>query len=108
MRRARPEAVRLHLPRAEACEQPVRRSPQAGPSKHMNWYNPNPGGSTSPAGLRGNDADAMNGNAVMFDAVAGQILTVGGAPSYQVRPVTTASVAWRSRIHRVGLLPRKG
>ncbi len=50
----------------------------------MNWYNPNPGGSTSPAGLRGNDADAMNGNAVMFDAVAGQILTMGGAPSYQV------------------------
>ncbi len=50
----------------------------------MNWYNPNPGGSTSPAGLRGNDADAMNGNAVMFDAVAGKILTLGGAPSYQV------------------------
>ena len=50
----------------------------------MNWYNPNKGGSTTPAGLRGDDADAMNGNAVMYDAVAGKIFTAGGAPDYQV------------------------
>ena len=52
----------------------------------MNWYNPNMGGSTTPAGLRGSDGDAMNGIAVMYDAVAGNIFTAGGAPSYQVRP----------------------
>ena len=57
---------------------------QAGPSAHMNWYSANGNGGTVPAGSRGSDADAMNGNAVMYDAVAGKILTVGGAPSYQV------------------------
>ncbi len=51
----------------------------------MNWYSANGNGGTVPAGARGSDADAMNGNAVMYDAVAGKILTVGGAPSYQVR-----------------------
>ena len=57
---------------------------QAGPSAHMNWYSANGNGGTVPAGARGSDADAMNGNAVLYDAVAGKILTVGGAPSYQV------------------------
>lgn len=56
---------------------------QAGPSKNMNWYNPAGTGSTTKAGARGNDGDAMCGNAVMYDAVAGKILTVGGATSYQ-------------------------
>jgi len=60
---------------------------QAGPSKNMNWFNANGNGSTTPAGRRGTDADAMNGNAVMFDA--GKILTVGGSPSY-VNSVATA------------------
>jgi hypothetical protein len=50
----------------------------------MNWYNPTFGGSTTPAGLRGSDGDAMNGIAVMYDAVAGKIFSAGGAPSYQV------------------------
>ena len=58
---------------------------QAGPSKHVNWYNPNMGGSTTPAGLRGTDGDAMCGIAVMYDAIAGKIFTAGGAPSYEVR-----------------------
>ena len=57
---------------------------QAGPSKQMNWYNPVNGGSTTPAGVRANDGHAMNGNVVMYDAVAGKIFTCGGAPSYQV------------------------
>jgi galactose oxidase len=54
---------------------------QAGPSKAMNWYDVDGAGSVAPAGTRGDDGDAMNGNAVMYDA--GKILTVGGAPSYQ-------------------------
>ena len=56
---------------------------QAGPSKQMNWYNPNGGGAYQAAGNRGNDPDAMCGLATMYDAVAGKILTVGGAPNYQ-------------------------
>jgi galactose oxidase len=54
---------------------------QAGPSKAMNWYGTTGTGSTAPAGLRADDGDAMNGNAVMYDA--GKILTVGGAANYQ-------------------------
>jgi len=50
----------------------------------MNWYSPNLN-ATAPAGTRGTDADAMCGNAVMYDAVAGKILTVGGSPNYGVR-----------------------
>ena len=56
---------------------------QAGPSRAMNWYNTAGGGSVIGAGTRGNDGDAMCGDAVMYDAVAGKILTLGGAPSYQ-------------------------
>lgn len=62
---------------------------QAGPSKAMNWYHVGINGSVFPAGLRGDDTDAMNGNAVMYDAVAGKILTVGGAPSYQESNATS-------------------
>ena len=51
----------------------------------MNWYDTSGNGSYYSAGLRGGDPDAMNGNAVMFDAVQGLILTVGGAQNYQVR-----------------------
>jgi galactose oxidase len=54
---------------------------QAGPSRAMNWYTVAGSGSVAPAGNRGDDADAMNGNAVMYDA--GKILAIGGAPSYQ-------------------------
>jgi len=54
---------------------------QAGPSKAMNWFDTAGSGGTTPAGLRGDDQDAMNGNAVMYDV--GKILTVGGAPAYQ-------------------------
>ena len=54
---------------------------QAGPSTAMNWYNV-PGNSTKPAGPRGTDTDAVNGNAVMYDAAAGKIFTCGGATCY--------------------------
>jgi galactose oxidase len=56
---------------------------QAGPSKAMNWYDPNGDGSTTGAGTRGDDGHAMNGIAVMYDAVAGKILTAGGAADYE-------------------------
>ncbi|KAN0068720.1 copper radical oxidase [Elaphomyces granulatus] len=55
---------------------------QAGPSRAMNWYGTSGTGSTTPAGTRGSDSDAMCGIAVMYDAVAGKILTTGGSPSY--------------------------
>ena len=64
---------------------------QAGPSQAMNWYNPsgnNGSGSVTAAGKRGTDSDAMNGNAVMYDAVNGLILTLGGAPDYQYSQAT--------------------
>ncbi|KAL6706706.1 hypothetical protein ACN47E_005248 [Coniothyrium glycines] len=56
---------------------------QAGPSIAMNWYDMVGTGSTSAAGNRLDDGHAMNGNAVMYDAVAGKILTAGGAPDYE-------------------------
>ncbi|KAF5002023.1 hypothetical protein FGRMN_634 [Fusarium graminum] len=67
---------------------------QAGPSTAMNWYYTDRGtqGNTKAAGTRrinGKiDPDSMNGNAVMFDAVKGKILTFGGATSYQQAPAT--------------------
>ena len=64
---------------------------QAGPSKAMNWYGTTDSGSQIAAGNRGNDVDSMNGNAVMYDAVAGKILTVGGAPSYQDSDATNTA-----------------
>jgi galactose oxidase len=54
---------------------------QAGPSKAMNWYGTTGTGSTTAAGTRADDTDAMNGNAVMYEP--GHILTVGGATAYQ-------------------------
>ena len=44
----------------------------------MNWYTTTGSGTTKPAGQRGTDADAMCGNAVMYDAANGKILTAGG------------------------------
>ncbi|KAK1446806.1 galactose oxidase [Colletotrichum cuscutae] len=55
---------------------------QAGPSKAMKWYSTRDSGSVKGAGNRGSDSDAMCGVNVMYDAVAGKILTVGGAPRY--------------------------
>ncbi|KAH8725405.1 hypothetical protein GQ44DRAFT_681128 [Phaeosphaeriaceae sp. PMI808] len=56
---------------------------QAGPSKKMNWFDTVGNGNTTGAGNRLDDGHAMNGNAVMFDALAGKILTVGGAADYE-------------------------
>ena len=55
---------------------------QAGPSKAMNWYYMEGAGSFHGAANRLDDEDSMSGNAVMFDAVKGKILTLGGSPDY--------------------------
>lgn len=62
---------------------------QAGPSSAMNWYNVSGSGSWKAAGTRASDPDSMCGNAVMFDAVNGLILTAGGSPSYENSYSTT-------------------
>ena len=61
----------------------------AGPSKNMSWFNPNTRdekgtlvGSVKGAGRRLNDQHSTSGNAVMFNATAGQILTFGGQELY--------------------------
>jgi galactose oxidase len=53
----------------------------AGPSKQTNWISTAGNGSITSAGNRGDSADTMGGNAVMYDI--GKILTVGGATAYQ-------------------------
>ncbi|KAF4980182.1 hypothetical protein FZEAL_3747 [Fusarium zealandicum] len=54
---------------------------QAGPSKDQHWYGTQRKGSVVKAGTR-DDADAMCGIFVMYDAVAGKILSAGGSPDY--------------------------
>ena len=58
---------------------------QAGPSVAMHWYGTDlaNGGSVEDGGPRTGDTDAMCGDAVMYDAVAGKILALGGAVDYQ-------------------------
>ncbi len=56
----------------------------AGPSRQMHWITTAGNGTITPAGPRADSADAMNGNAVMYDV--GKILTVGGATAYQDVP----------------------
>jgi galactose oxidase len=64
---------------------------QAGPSKQMNWYSALGNGSVKAAGLRLNDDHSMSGNAVMFDAAKGKILTLGGSPDYDKSWATDAA-----------------
>ncbi|KAB8072711.1 putative galactose oxidase [Aspergillus leporis] len=56
---------------------------QAGPSRAMHWYSAEGQGNVTGAGNRSTDYDQMSGNAVMFDAVKGKILTFGGSPNYE-------------------------
>jgi galactose oxidase len=57
----------------------------AGPSVNMHWFDTTGRGSYKSAGTRPG-VDGMNGNAVMYDAVKGKILTVGGGVAYDSRP----------------------
>lgn len=59
----------------------------AGPSKQTNWITTTGTGSITSAGHRADSADAMNGNAVMYDI--GKILTVGGATAYEGAQATS-------------------
>src|SRR5262249_51246248 len=52
----------------------------AGPAARMHWIDTNGDGAVVDAGPRGDDAYAMNGNAVLYDT--GRILKVGGAAAY--------------------------
>ncbi|KAI9167891.1 Galactose oxidase [Paramyrothecium foliicola] len=54
---------------------------QAGPSTKQHWYNTKKTGSVVEAGTR-DTVNAMCGIFVMYDAVAGKILSAGGAPDY--------------------------
>ncbi|WP_020186531.1 putative Ig domain-containing protein [Methylopila sp. 73B] len=56
----------------------------AGPSPAMKWIDSTGGGSVSEAGLRGDDAFAINGTASMYDA--GKVLKAGGSISYNGNP----------------------
>lgn len=53
----------------------------AGPSRKMHLLDVSGNGSIAFAANRADDADAMNGNAVMYDV--GKLLTTGGAPYYE-------------------------
>ncbi|GJC79257.1 galactose oxidase [Colletotrichum liriopes] len=61
---------------------------QAGPGKDQHWFGIEGTGSVTKAATRDTD-DAMCGIWVMYDAVAGKILSAGGSPDY------TDSVATR-------------
>jgi galactose oxidase len=63
----------------------------AGPSRRMNTYTTSGTGSVQDMGLRADSADAMNGNAVMYDI--GKILTLGGSPAYQNSDATARAYA---------------
>jgi galactose oxidase len=64
---------------------------QAGPSRHMHWYGTTGDGSVRAAGVRGTSADAMNGDAAMYDV--GKILTLGGSPAYDGQDATNRAYA---------------
>jgi hypothetical protein len=61
----------------------------AGPSKKMNWFTTTGEGGARDAGTRPG-ADAMCGNAVMYDA--GKIISFGGAPAYSESDATKSSI----------------
>lgn len=64
---------------------------QAGPSWKMNWYGTSGSGTVNFTATRGpTPIDQMCGNAVMYDATAGKIVTFGGSPTYQNSDATNA------------------
>jgi galactose oxidase len=70
---------------------------QAGPSFAMNWYDTSGAGGPTAAGSRTGDGDAMCGTAVMYDAVAGNILAVGGSPNY-----VGSDATWNAHVITIG------
>lgn len=80
LRTADPEGVYRSDNHMWLFEAPNEKVFHAGPSKGMFWVNTDGLGSTSSAGNRGNDDDAMNGTALMYSI--GKIFTAGGAKDY--------------------------
>lgn len=62
---------------------------QAGPSSAMNWYSTTGNGGQKSAGKRASDPDSMDGNAVMYDAANGKIVTMGGSPRQVLHPLSS-------------------
>jgi galactose oxidase len=62
---------------------------QAGPSSAMNWYCASGNGGQLTVGTRASDPDSMCGNAVMYDALNGKIVTMGGSPNYSGSQATS-------------------
>jgi galactose oxidase len=73
----------------------------AGPSRQMHWITTTGNGTIAPAGARSDSADAMNGNAVMYDI--GKILTVGGAKAYQDVPPAAVNTQATARAYVVDI-----
>ncbi len=71
----------------------------AGPSNNMNLLSTEGDGSVIPLGNRSDDADAMNGNAIMYDI--GKLLTTGGAPDYDISPATNSAFVIETSIGAV-------
>jgi galactose oxidase len=67
----------------------------------MNWITTSGAGSITGAGNRGDSADAMNGNSVMYDV--GRILTVGGATAYGDVPPQAVNVQATRRAYVVDI-----
>ena len=63
------------------------------PAAHMHWIDTAGTGGVIAAGPRGNDAFAINGNAIVYDT--GKILKVGGAPAYKSGRATDAQLRHR-------------
>jgi galactose oxidase len=63
----------------------------AGPAVQMHWIDTNGNGGVVAAGPRGNDAYAMNGNAIVYDT--GKILKLGGASKYDNGKATDGAYA---------------
>jgi galactose oxidase len=61
----------------------------AGPSAEMHWITTSGNGSITSAGSRGDDAFAINGNAVLYDV--GTVLKTGGGAAYQSGSATTST-----------------
>lgn len=55
----------------------------------MNWNTTEGSSATLDAGRRADDADAMAGPAVMYDALAGIVVAVNGSPDYQANSATS-------------------
>src|SRR3954453_13129787 len=78
----------------------------AGPSRQMHWITTTGSGTITPCGARSDSADAMNGNALMYDI--GKILSVGGATAYQDVPPATVNTQATRRAYVVDITAGSG